>query len=208
VLGALQGLLGWTMVQSGLVEDPRVSHFRLTAHLGVALAIFAAELWIALALIAPARGPSPARRRVAIFAAGIAGLVFVQALTGGFVAGLRAGRAYNTFPLMNGALVPPEWLMLEPWWNNFLYNMATVQLVHRTLAWLLLALVATLWWRLRGTPARTAASALLAAIAAQFALGVATLLTLVSIPLAALHQAGAVVVLGAALWTAHRARLA
>ena len=133
LLGGLQGALGWYMVKSGLVDDPRVSQFRLTAHLGLALAIFAAMLWAGLSLIYPSRAkwelvPDPSTRAWAI---GVALLVFVMALSGGLVAGIRAGFAYNTFPLMNGRLVPPEIFMLEPWWRNFFWNMATVQFDHR-----------------------------------------------------------------------------
>src|SRR5512147_1975779 len=101
-LGALQGGLGWFMVKSGLVDDPKVSHIRLTAHLGVALAIVSAQLWIALDLLRPGAGR---RNRLAV---AIAALVFLMALSGAMVAGLRAGYAYNTFPLMNGHLIPPE----------------------------------------------------------------------------------------------------
>ena len=206
LLGALQGALGWYMVASGLVDDPRVSHFRLTAHLGVALAIFAAELWIALGLLAPT-----ARARVAPALArsahALAALVFVMALSGGFVAGLRAGYAYNTFPLMNGHVIPPEILMLDPWWKNFLYNMATVQFVHRALAWLLLALVPLLWWRALAAPLaprqRLACHVLFATLALQAALGIATLVTAVPVSLGAAHQGGAVLLLGAAIWAAH-----
>ncbi|MGH8706276.1 MAG: COX15/CtaA family protein [Burkholderiales bacterium] len=208
-LGALQGALGWYMVQSGLVDDPRVSHFRLTAHLGLAFAILAAELWIALGLLnarsRPATAPGLAR-----LAAAIAALVFVMALSGGLVAGLRAGSAYNTFPLMNGHLVPPEILMLEPWWQNFLWNMATVQFVHRAIAWLLILLVSLFWWRALGAPlaprARIGCHLLLAALAMQVSLGIATLLLAVPVPVAAAHQAGAVLVFAAALWTAHELR--
>src|SRR5687768_6960674 len=131
LLGGLQGALGWFMVKSGLVDDPRVSHFRLTAHLGVALAIFAAQFWIALGLLFPRNQP------VVKQAAALPLIIFLMALTGGMVAGLRAGYAYNTFPLMNGHFVPPEILALEPWWQNFFYNMATVQFVHRGFFWLL-----------------------------------------------------------------------
>jgi cytochrome c oxidase assembly protein subunit 15 len=209
VLGALQGALGWYMVTSGLVDDPRVSHFRLTAHLGVALAIFAAELWIALDLLAPAHrsGPRDALGRLAL---AIAGIVYLQALSGGFVAGLRAGYAYNTFPLMNGHFVPPEILMLEPWWKNFLYNMATVQFVHRSIAWLLVGLVPWLWWRAKNQAPeprqRLAGHALLAALGLQATLGVATLLAAVPVTLGAAHQGGAVLLLAAALWAAHALR--
>lgn len=204
-LGALQGGLGWYMVASGLVDDPRVSHFRLTAHLGVALAIFAAELWIALGLLASSQrlDTPPALGR---FARAIVAVVFVIALSGGFVAGLRAGYAYNTFPLMNGHWIPPEILMLEPWWKNFFYNMATVQFVHRSIAWLLMVLVPLLWWRALATPLapsqRLACHVLLAALALQVTLGIATLLTVVPVSLGAAHQGGAVLLLAAAIWAA------
>jgi heme a synthase len=205
-LGAFQGALGWYMVASGLVDDPRVSHFRLTAHLGVALAIFAAELWIALRLLAPQR-PDPAPAGLGGYARLIVAIVFAIALTGGFVAGLRAGYAYNTFPLMNGHLVPPEILMLEPWWKNFFYNMATVQFVHRGIAWLLMVLVPLFWWRAFSAPLtarqRLACHAVLAAFLLQFLLGAATVLAAVPVSLGAAHQGGAVLLLGAAIWAAH-----
>ena len=199
LLGAAQGALGWYMVKSGLVDDPRVSHFRLTAHLGVALAIFAAEVWIALGLLSA----QPRAKRGGALAAILPFVVFAMALSGGMVAGLHAGAAYNTFPLMNGYLVPPETFMLEPWWRNFLYNIAAVQLVHRTIFWTLLVLVPLAWWRNRATPA---GNFLLAAFVAQASLGISTLLLHVPVPLAALHQAGAVVLFFAALWNAHASR--
>jgi cytochrome c oxidase assembly protein subunit 15 len=118
------------------------------------------------------------------------------------VAGLRAGYAYNTFPLMNGRVVPPETLLLEPWWMNFLYNMAAVQLVHRAFFWALAVLVPLAWWRNRTLPA---ANALLAAFVAQASLGISTLLLGVPVGLAAAHQGGAVVLLACALWTARSA---
>ena len=206
VLGALQGAMGWYMVKSGLVDDPRVSQFRLTAHLGIAFLIYGAMFWVALDLLAPrssGAGAGPGR-----FATLVAVLVFVMALSGGLVAGIRAGFAYNTFPLMNGHWIPPEILLIEPWWRNFGYNMATVQFDHRMIAWLLAFLVPILWWRVRQAPglardARLAAHALLAALALQVALGIATLLLAVPVPLAAAHQGGAVVVFTCALWLRH-----
>lgn len=194
-LGALQGLMGWLMVASGLIDDPKVNPVRLTLHLGLALAIFSAELWIALGLLAPHSGR---RNRLA---AALPFVVFAMALSGGMVAGLRAGYAYNTFPLMNGHWVPPEILLLEPWWRNFLYNMATVQFVHRAFFWLLLVLVPLAWWQRR---ASLPAQALLVAFALQGVLGIATLLSGVPVALGAAHQGGAVLVLAAALWNAHR----
>ena len=197
-LGAAQGALGWYMVKSGLVDDPRVSHFRLTAHLGLALAIFAAQLWIALGLL---REPV----RIERFAAALPILVFAMALTGGMVAGLRAGYAYNTFPLMNGQLVPAEILVLEPWWRNLGYNMATVQFMHRAFFWLLAIVIPLAGWRYRGSPA---AHALMAAFVLQASLGIATLLTGVPLVLGAAHQGGAVLLPAAALWTARSNRFA
>jgi cytochrome c oxidase assembly protein subunit 15 len=179
------------------VDDPRVSHFRLTAHLGLALLIFAAEFWIALGLLNFREESKRNSLSLAVVA-----LVFLMALSGGFVAGLRAGHAYNTFPLMNGQLIPPEAFMLEPWWRNFFWNVATVQLVHRAIFWLLLVLIPLLWWRARHTQARIAAHHLLAVFLLQATLGISTLLLVVPVPLAAAHQAGAVLLLAAALWTA------
>lgn len=195
LLGALQGGVGWFMVKSGLVDDPKVSPVRLTLHLGLALAIFSAELWLAMQLLA-------LKQRFDGFALFLPVIVFLMALSGGMVAGLRAGYAYNTFPLMNGHIVPPEVMLLEPWWRNFVYNMATVQLVHRAFFWALAVLVLIAWWRDRRS---AAANALLLAFAVQASLGIATLLNGVPIPLGAAHQGGAVLVLAAALWYTHSA---
>jgi len=194
-LGAAQGAMGWVMVKSGLVDDPKVDPLRLTAHLGLALAIFSAELWLALGLLFERK--ESADRLAAV----LPYVIFLMALSGGMVAGLRAGYAYNTFPLMNGDLVPPEVLLIEPWWRNFLYNMATVQLVHRAFFWCLLVLVPLAWWRSRGTPANV----LLAAFVLQASLGISTLLLRVPVGLGAAHQGGAVLLLAAALWLAHAA---
>ena len=133
-------------------------------------------------------------------------------LTGGFVAGIRAGFAYNTFPLMNGALVPPEILMLEPWWNNFFWNMATVQFDHRRrrVAARVPRARAVVEAPQRRRGCRRARSGRqrcsLAMLAIQIALGIATLLLVVPLPLAALHQAGAVIVFALALNVAHALR--
>lgn len=193
LLGALQGGVGWFMVKSGLVDDPKVSPVRLTLHLGLALAIFSAELWLAMQLLA-------LKQRFDGFALFLPVIVFLMALSGGMVAGLRAGYAYNTFPLMNGHIVPPEVMLLEPWWRNFVYNMATVQLVHRAFFWALAVLVLVAWWRNRES---AAGNALLLTFAVQASLGIATLLTGVPVGLGSAHQGGAVLVLAAALWYAH-----
>jgi len=209
VLGGLQGAMGWYMVKSGLVDDPRVSQFRLTAHLGLALLIHAAMFWVAHQLLRPAPSGAPAGLRRAGLA--FAALVFAMALTGGLVAGIRAGFAYNTWPLMNGHFLPPEALMIEPWWRNFGYNMAMVQFVHRTLALAIVAGAGLLAWRVLASrlvsgESRLAAGVLAAATLAQFGLGIATLLAVVPVGLGTAHQGGAVVVLTAALWLARSLR--
>lgn len=213
VLGGAQGVLGWYMVQSGLIDAPRVSPLRLIAHLGLAFVIFAAMFWCALSLLYP-RQTAPLRpdaRTARRWGFGIVALVFAMVLSGGLVAGIGAGRAYNTFPSMNGYLAPPEIFMLEPWWTNFFYNMATVQFDHRALAWLLALAVPVLWWKVHrdanASPrARQGTHMLLAMLAVQVALGIATLVNGVPLHLAALHQAGALLLFACALNVAHALR--
>jgi cytochrome c oxidase assembly protein subunit 15 len=131
-------------------------------------------------------------------------------LSGGFVAGIRAGLAYNTFPLMNGHWVPPEIFLLKPWYRNFFDNMATVQFDHRMIAWLLAILVTIFWFKSRSVPlvgsARLACTLLLVMLAVQISLGISTLLLVVPLPLAAAHQAGALLLFTAALWVNHQLR--
>ncbi|MCG6876433.1 MAG: COX15/CtaA family protein [Betaproteobacteria bacterium] len=211
VLGGLQGAMGWYMVMSGLVDDPRVSQFRLTAHLAIAVLIFATMLWIAMDLLAPRRrgvgAAAGGARRLAWWITGVVGYMVV---TGGFVAGIRAGKAYNTFPLMQGHVVPPEIFMIQPWWQNFFYNMATVQFDHRLGAWALVFLVPWLWLRVRKASvpprARLATHLLLAAIVMQITLGITTLVLAVPVALGAAHQGGAIVLLAAALFANHSLR--
>jgi cytochrome c oxidase assembly protein subunit 15 len=211
-LGGLQGALGWYMVQSGLIDDPRVSQLRLTAHLGLAFIIFAAMFWTALSLLRPARRRAASDGTgLAKFATALAVLVFLMVLSGGLVAGIRAGFAYNTFPLMNGRIVPPEILSIDPWYLNFINNMATVQFDHRAIGLLLFALIPLYWWRVQrssaaGVAMRRASILLLLMLAIQLALGISTLLLVVPPALAAAHQAGAVLLFAAALNAAHAAR--
>jgi len=210
VLGGLQGAMGWYMVESGLVADPRVSQLRLAAHLGFAFLIYGAMLWIALDLLLH-RAETPAMRGSLRAHAGVfAALVFAMVLSGALVAGTHAGLEYNTFPLMNGGVLPPDGLGMDPWYRNLYDNLATVQFDHRLIAWLLAFLVAWLWLRMRRSDAsgraRLAAHLLLAAVALQITLGISTLLLFVPVPLAAAHQAGAVLVFTAALFLLHSLR--
>lgn len=216
LLGGVQGAMGWYMVASGLVDDPRVSHYRLTAHLGMAFLIYAAMFWVALGLLRPPpfgmdhrpAGDSGAKHTgLKRFSTGLTALIFVMVLTGGLVAGIRAGLAYNTFPLMNGDFIPPEIFMIDPWHLNFFNNMATVQFDHRLIAWLLAILVPWFWWNARraalSSRARLAANFLLAALMVQIALGITTLLWQVPVALATAHQAGALALFSVALWMNH-----
>jgi cytochrome c oxidase assembly protein subunit 15 len=212
LLGALQGAMGWYMVKSGLVDDPRVSQFRLTAHLALAFLIYAAMLWTALTLLTPQRltGDDARLARVRHMAWVLTALVSLMVISGGFVAGIRAGLAYNTFPLMNGHIVPPELLMIEPWYRNFFYNMATVQFNHRLIAWVLALFVPWLWFQARaaGLPPRLNAicNLLLIAVAVQIALGIGALLLFVPVGLGAAHQGGALAVFTLALMLNHGLR--
>ena len=215
MLGGLQGAMGWYMVKSGLVDDPRVSQYRLTAHLSIAFLIFISMFWVGLGLVAErARATADAAlRKVQRIGFWLCLLVGYMVVTGGFVAGIRAGKAYNTFPLMNGHVVPPEIFMIDPWYLNFFNNMATTQFNHRLGAWLLAFIVPWLWFRLRALPAvtmraRNVATLLLVALACQISLGIATLLLAVPVALGAAHQGGAMLVFGILLWLNHELRVA
>lgn len=207
-LGALQGALGWFMVKSGLVDVPRVSPYRLTAHLGLAVVIYGYLVWTALSLVYPQApvAAEPARR----WSRGVVALVFVMILSGGFVAGTHAGFAYNTFPLMGGRWIPDGIGALEPWWSNPFENPPLVQFDHRLIAYTLLIVVPMFWWRLRRATSdprlRAGAHALLALLGLQISLGIATLLYVVPVPLAAAHQGCAILVFTAALYVAHGLR--
>ena len=209
ILGGLQGFMGWYMVSSGLVDEPAVSPFRLTAHLLLAFAIFGGMWWTALSLWHP-RASHTTTAGVRRLSWITTVLVLYMAATGGFVAGIHAGLSNNTFPLMSGYVVPPEILMMEPWWKNFFYNMATVQFDHRLGGWTLAVLVPVLVWKIRASAAdgrtRRAALLLIAMLTVQITLGITTLLWFVPVPLAVLHQGGAVLLFAAALNLNHALR--
>jgi cytochrome c oxidase assembly protein subunit 15 len=211
VLGGLQGVLGWYMVMSGLAQDPHVSQYRLTAHLGLALAIYAYMFWVALDLLYPATASGGNRRPARTFFAGfISLLVFVTALSGGLVAGTRAGFAYNTFPTMAGQWIPATLLALEPLWLNFFENLTTIQFDHRILATLVLGLILAFWLVTRNMVARPRLRIgiylLLAAVCLQVGLGISTLVLVVPVPLAVAHQGGALLLLTASLFVLHEIR--
>lgn len=208
VLGGCQGLLGWYMVKSGLVNDPHVSQYRLTAHLGMAFIIFAFIFWTALNLLyskSLAVNDSLAFiRRVAV---GITAIVFITVLSGGFVAGMKAGLIYNTFPLMGDSLIPPGLFALEPTWTNFFENMTTVQFDHRVLATIVFISITSFWIMARKYElprrAKLGINLLLATVVLQVTLGISTLLLEVPVSLGAAHQGGALVLFTVCLFTLH-----
>lgn len=206
LLGGAQGALGWYMVKSGLVDRVDVSQYRLAAHLSLAVAIFAAALWIAWGIGRPRRAPSW-QRPASLLAAALVALVFVQIAAGGFVAGLDAGQGYNTWPLMDGAVIPAGLDAMSPGWRNLFENALTVQFAHRGIAYLLFAaaLLNFLVSYGSGAERRRAPTLLLLAVLGQVALGIWTLLEQVPVPLGLAHQAGALLVLVAALWNLDRA---
>ena len=209
VLGGLQGALGWYMVKSGLVDIPRVSPYRLTAHLALAVIIYAYIFWTALGLLR-ARQPLPPPAGLRRFGAAVTALIFVMILSGGFVAGTRAGFVFNSFPLMNGHFFPEGMYALQPLWVNLFENIATVQFNHRALAYLMGIVIPAFWWNAMqyALPAgtRRAVHLLLGWLALQVALGIMTLLYIVPVPLAAAHQAGALVLFSLALYVLHSLR--
>ncbi|PKU24526.1 COX15/CtaA family protein [Telmatospirillum siberiense] len=212
LLGGAQGLLGWFMVASGLADRPEVSHYRLTAHLLAALAIYAALLWTALAHLDPhsrrdgGRDAGRLRRPLSVLLV----LVTLTMAAGGLVAGLRAGLIYNSFPLMNGDWFPGEAFDMTPRWVNFFENHALVQFDHRLLAMLTWAAAVASWLRSRRLEIDRALRRrlLLVPLAAtlQAGLGISTLLAMVPVGLAAAHQACAFLLVSAILWAAHGVR--
>lgn len=201
-LGGLQGVVGWWMVASGLVDRVSVAPYRLAVHLTLAVVLFAAVLWTALT-----RGRSHlVRRRSPVLRIGaglIVAWVILQICLGALVAGNHAGLVYNTWPSMNGDFVPPDLWNWEPWWRNLFENHAMVQFLHRMGAYVLFTLVigqfALVVVTARTTTARISAFVLGLAVAFQMVVGIATLLMQVPISLALTHQAIAMVVLAAAV---------
>lgn len=201
-LGGLQGAIGWWMVASGLSARTDVSQYRLAVHLTTACIIFVATLWVARGLEPEPAAPPPSSRSVPVGGL-IVVLTLLQIYLGGLVAGLNAGLTFNTWPLMDGQLVPNGLLLLQPAWRNFFENVMTVQFVHRLGAYTLLAVVvlhaAAACVQAPRSRHATGAILLAALVLAQASLGIATLLTAVPIPLGLAHQAGALVVLAGAV---------
>ena len=210
-LGGLQGAVGWWMVASGLTKRVEVSQYRLATHLILALVIFAAIVWTLRRL--KVRAPFVASARLRITSGVLLGVTFLQLYFGALVAGLRAGRVFNTWPEIDGALIPSAARLFfeEPWWRNLFDNTLTVQFEHRMTAYALFALAilhAVDAVRSRaGKAVIDGALWLVMAIAVQAALGILTLLNQVPIDLALAHQAVAIVVLTLAVLQVERLKL-
>lgn len=214
LLGGAQGALGWYMVQSGLAERTDVSQYRLAAHLGLAVLIFGATLWLAFGLRDRAAHRAPHTRPFGLAATAstlFAGVVFLQIFLGGFVAGTDAGLSHNSWPLMDGAFIPDGLAAMQPWYLNPFENVLAIQFNHRMLGYaiaLLALLNLVLAWRRPDAEARGITLLVFAAVIAQIALGVFALLSHLQIGLALAHQAGALVLFGLALYQLQRSRRA
>jgi len=210
-LGAAQGLMGWLMVMSGLVDRPSVSHYRLAAHFSLALIILGYATWLALELRVTGRPPRVGMAARSLMKRGLAAigvLLVVQIIWGAFTAGLKAGAYYPTFPLMGGALAPPDLLRLEPALRNFLDNPPAVQWAHRVIGTLLgvtaIAFVANVFRRVDDRHSRRFAAAFLGIVLVQYLLGVLTVINLVPIGLGVAHQAvAAILLLAWVAWVHH-----
>jgi len=206
LLGGSQGLLGWYMVMSGLVNEPAVSHYRLAAHLMLALFIFAALLWTALSLLRPYPGGQAKAIKPLVYAAAL--VLTLQLVMGALVAGLRAGHIFNSWPLMGDGFIPPGMMTIVPWWRNLLDNAVTVQFDHRMGAYILSALVAVIFMKLRSERGsiRHAVQLLGLSVLLQMALGIVMLLKSVPVSWGTAHQGGGVLVLAALINLMHHQR--
>ncbi|MEQ1717757.1 MAG: COX15/CtaA family protein [Hyphomicrobium sp.] len=212
-LGGLQGAIGWYMVSSGLAERVDVSQYRLALHLSVAFTILAGVVWLALderrARLGGSCG-SRAHAGVARFGFVILALMALQIVLGAFVAGLKAGLVYNTWPSMDGQMIPSDYWLDGRGWLSFFESHAATQFNHRFVAYLVLAAVllqaaAILRGAATGT-VRRSGLLLLLAVATQAALGIVTLLAHVPLALGLIHQGGAALVLAIAVWHVYEAR--
>jgi heme a synthase len=196
----VQGYMGIYMVRSGLIDEPSVSQYRLAAHLGLAFIIFGYLIWLILGLIRPIAG------RLGGFTIGLTGLIFLQILGGALVAGLDAGFIYNTWPLIDEAIISPDILTNPPFWPGLFEDTRLVQFNHRMIAYLIAGLVVLYWWRHRGEG--RAVNGLALVMLYQMVAGILTVLYLPYIPawLAVFHQAGGLALFGVTVWNLHQIR--
>lgn len=202
-LGGLQGAIGWWMVASGLSERTDVSHVRLAVHLTTALFLLAGVVWTALDLRQLHRLAIARSARLTAITYTALGLLFLQIVFGAFTAGLDAGYAFASWPLMGDALFPGGAAMLDPIWRNLVDNPVVVQFIHRWLAFVAAAALGLMAWRAWQAGAPRAAAAIALLVTLQIVLGIATLLSGVWIVMAIAHQGNAALTLIASIWAAH-----
>lgn len=200
VLGGFQGVLGWWMVSSGLSNLTSVSQYRLAAHLSAALVLFLALIWVARRL-APQKTGATTRLALPRWPVAILlGLVFLQIVAGAFVAGLHAGMGYNTWPLMDGALIPNGLGVMDPAWRNLFENAMTVQFIHRCIAYAIIVYAFFLLWRQSRAGGFAGPNRwmprVVGIICLQVVLGISTLLLSVPTDLAVAHQLMAFILAG------------
>ena len=203
-LGGCQGLMGWYMVKSGLIDVPHVSQYRLTAHLGLAIVIYSLIIWTALGLVNKTSAQPTGLGKPACI---LSGLIFLMILSGGLVAGTRAGYAYSTWPLMGDSFIPAGLYSMSPAWLSAFENITTIQFNHRMFAYfiavfLVVFSVVALRKKL-SNKVRIGIYSMLFLLLLQITLGISTLIFYVPIAIAAAHQIGAVALLTATLFVSH-----
>lgn len=209
ILGGMQAVVGWYMVKSGLVDNPHVSQYRLAAHFGIALMIYVVMIWFMLDFLKTEKRRQPiALKKVALI---VSQLIFFMMITGAFVAGLKAGHIYNTFPLMGGNIVPDSVLALTPAWKNIFENPVTVQFIHRCIAYVIIIAVVLLFIKGRKLIADHPEVKVgmnlwivLLLMICQVLFGIITLLNQVPVFWGALHQFTGVALISSTLFLAHR----
>ncbi|MBI3700216.1 MAG: COX15/CtaA family protein [Afipia sp.] len=207
-LGGVQGAIGWWMVKSGLTERTSVSQYRLAVHFMMALILLSAIIWTVRRLQTRASPITPSRLKITVWV--LLGLIYLQLYFGALVAGLRAGKIFNTWPDIDGAFVPSFGRMFfeQPWWRNFFDNTLTVQFTHRMIAYAIVLLA--LFHAVDAVRSKVVAAAsqgalwLFAAVLLQVFVGIMTLLYQVPIDLGLAHQANAILVLTLTLFQAER----
>ena len=204
ILGGSQGALGWYMVKSGLVDNPHVSQYRLTAHLGLAVFIYGVIIWTVLDLVAIPKYRLP---DFMSFSYAITAMIFLMILSGGLVAGTRAGIPYPTWPLMGDSFIPKGLYDLQPFWLSAFEDMLTIQFNHRMFAYLIVVAVTVFAYRILRTKIdssfRLVIYGFLSILGLQVTLGISTLVFYIPIPVAAAHQVCAIALISASLFVSH-----
>ncbi len=204
LLGGLQGVIGWWMVASGLSERTDVSHFRLAAHLLLALFVLASLLWTARDMLNLAKNAAAPRARITRFTAAVGAILFVQLLFGAFVAGLNAGLVTDQWPLMNDRFFPANEFAMRSFWDAIVNDPYVLHWIHRWWAWVAFAALLIFAIRVKKSGERGTSVAIHALLGIQILLGIATVMSGVDITLAVLHQVVGALLVGAVTWGAHR----